>query len=450
MRNKFLGLSKSIFKENDIRGKYPQEINEETAFTLGKSFALVLQKIYKKPIKIIVGYDNRKSSPTLANFLILGIKSSLLPKSLIINLQQTTTPLFYFSMKKSKAEAGVMITASHNPFSENGFLFYLKEGVSFLSGKKWDKKFLELAFKVYNKERINKQSLISEIKIQKVKFLNFREEYLDYLKKFLLLKKPLKFVLDDGGGSAGLVLNDFKRKTKNKFLKIILIKGKKYRFSNPFEYRKLTRLKKEIIKRKADGGAAFDSDADRVVFLDGRGRIIEAGKIFSFLIKNFLKQNKRAKFITTEFLNQKLKDYIKKLGARLIYSPTGYGYFYLQMRKNKAFFGSEHSGHYYFKDFYYHDDGLLTLIYVLNFLSAEKKTFSEVMKEFEINPYFWKNFKTFLPRSVKIVKLLEKLAYKYKKPTFENLKLETKNWLMIWRISGTSNLLRVYWEKLGN
>lgn len=449
MKIKYLELKKPIFKENDIRGKYPQEINEETAFILGETFALILKRIYKKPIKIIIGFDNRKSSPKLANFLIFGLKKVSLKNSSIISINKSTTPLFYFSMKKTKADAGVMITASHNPFSENGFLFYLKNGTSFLSGKKWDKKFEETAYKIFEKEKKNKENFILK-RMPKIKFLNFKEEYLNYLKKFVSIKKPLRVVLDDGGGSASLIIKDFIKKLENKYLKFFLIKGKKYRFSDPFALKQLTLLKKEIIKRKADIGAAFDSDADRIIFLDEKGRMIDSGKIFGFLTKHFLKQNKNHKFITTEFLNQKIKQKIKKLGAKLIYSPAGYGYFYLKMKKNKAFFGSEHTGHYYFKNFNYHDSGLMTLIFVLNFLSVENIPFSKATEEFSLNPCFFMNFKSSPLRSFLIIKILKEIGKRYQKPTSEHLKLETKNWLMIWRVSGTSNLLRVYWEKFGN
>lgn len=434
-------LKRVIFKENDVRGKYPQEVNEEVAFLLARVFILFLRKIYKEPLKLVIGYDNRLSSPSLAQSFIKGC---LVNGCEVINLGKTTTPLFYFSLTKTRNTGGVMITASHNPYSENGFLFYLKEGVSFLSGTKWDKKFLELAFRESGKKKF----LIDSLSISKISSLNFQNDYLDYLKRFLKIKKPLKFVLDDGGGSAALILNKFIKKLDNKLLKIYLIKGEKYRFSNPLEKRKLNLLKKEIIKRKADGGAAFDSDADRIIFLDEKGKIIDSGKIFGFLIKNFLKKDPKAKFVTTEFLNQKIKQKIEKLGAKLIYSPTGYGYFYLKMKKVKALFGSEHTGHYYFKDFNYHDDGLLTLVFVLNFLSAQKKSFSELVKEFPLNPSLFINFKSSPVESFLIIKLLKNLAFKYQKPTFEHLKLQTKNWLMIWRVSGTSNLLRVYLEKL--
>ncbi|MGB9726517.1 MAG: hypothetical protein ACP5OX_01025 [Minisyncoccia bacterium] len=435
-------LKRTIFRENDIRGKYPQEVNEEVAFLLARVFVLFLKKIYQEPLKLVIGYDNRQSSPSLAQSFIKGCLAN---GCQIINLGETTTPLFYFSLNKTKNTGGVMITASHNPYRENGFLFYLKGGVSFLSGTKWDRKFLELAFQEY---RNKKKFLINSSPNSQITNLNFQKYYLDYLKKFIKVKKPLKFVLDDGGGSAGFILKNFNKKVNRKLLKLYLVKGRKYRFSNPLEEKKLNLLKKEIIRRKANGGAAFDSDADRIVFLDEKGQIIDSGKIFGFLIKNFLKRDEKIKFVTTEFLNQKIKQEVKKLGAKLIYSPTGYGYFYLKMKKARAFFGSEHTGHYYFKDFNYHDDGLLALIFVLNFLSRERKSFSELVKEFSLNSYFFMNFKSLPAKSFLMIKILKSLTLKYQKPTFEHLKLKTKNWLMIWRISGTSNILRVYVEKL--
>lgn len=440
-KNQFI-LKEGIFKENDIRGKYPEEINSQVAFILGKVFTSILKKLYKEPLKLVIGYDNRKSSPILLKSLIKGC---LLNKCKIINIKETTTPLFYFSLKKVKATGGIMITASHNPYNENGFLFYLKDGISFLSKKKWDKKFKELVFKEWDKEN---KGLKEKINRGEITYKNFKKDYLSFLKKFIKIKKPLKFVLDDGGGSAGFILSNFIKIKEFKNLKFYLIKGPLYRFSNPLEKRGLKKLKREILKRKAGGGAAFDSDADRIIFFDEKGNFIEPSKIFALLVLNFLRKDKNFRFVTTEFLNQKIKEKIQKEKGKLVYSPTGYGYFYLKMREEKAVFGSEHTGHFYFKDFDYHDDGLITLILVLNLLSLKEKPFSQIIDEFETNPSFFMNFKSLSLKSFYVLKYLEEIARKYKVKTFENLKIITKDWLIIVRISGTSNLIRFYLEKL--
>lgn len=445
-KNRFL-LEESIFKENDIRGKYPQQVNERVSFILGKVFISFVKKIYHQPLRLLVGYDNRHSSPSLARSFIEG--ALLGNPHTIINIKESTTPLFYFSMKKARANAGVMITASHNPYSENGFLFFLKNGISFLSGKKWDKKFYKAVTKEFNKhERYGNKEKEKAIKA-KIVYLDFKKEYLSFLLKFLKIEKPLKFILDDGGGSVGLILKELLKKEKNKLLELYLIKEKKCYFVDPQqEKKKLSKIKKEIIKRRANGGVVFDSDADRAIFLDEKAKIIDPARIFGFLTINFLKDYKNAEFTTTEFLNLKIKEKIEKLRGKLIYSPTGYGVFHLKTKREKALFGSEHTGHYYYRLFDYHDDGLLTLIFVLNGLSRSNKIFSQINEEFQTNPSCFVNFKSTPSNSIAIIKLLEKIALKYKKKSFENLKIRTKKWLMIWRISGTSNLLRVYLEKI--
>ncbi len=126
-----------------------------------------------------------------------------------------------------------MITASHNPYNENGFIFYFKNGVSLLVYKKWDREILRIAFREYKnyRARFKKKNKIKFLK--QISKVSFKKEYLDYLLNLLNLKKPLKFVLDDGGGSVGLILNDFPDKVKRKNLEIILVKGRKYHFSNP-------------------------------------------------------------------------------------------------------------------------------------------------------------------------------------------------------------------------
>ncbi len=203
-----------------------------------------------------------------------------------------------------------------------------------------------------------------------------------------------------------------------------------------------------MVKRKADGGAAFDSDADRVVFVDEKGKVIDFSQIFGFLVNNFYKEDNKRKFLTTEFLNLRVQQKLIKQNIKLIFAPTGYGAFYLKMRKGKTFFGSEHTGHYYFRDFGYHDDGLLALIFVLNFLSFKKQKTSQLMKDFPFNPSFWLSFKSDKEKSKLILNNLKKLASRYLSSSLENLKIKNKNCFMIWRISGTSNLLRIYYEKL--
>ena len=441
-----------IFRANDLRGEYPREINRDIALATGKSFREILDKIYKHPLKIVVGYDNRKSSPSLAKAFISGFYWDAQHYSQIQRIGLTTTPLFCFSLIREKADGGAMITASHNPFSQNGILLYLKGAQSFLSGEKWDKKFRKLVLKNY--------TLVKEQKIkegsEKVHHIDYLKAYLSYLQKFIDIKRPLSFGIDDGGGTIRSILPKFLSLPQWGKVKFSLIRGPKWRFADPTKRKNSQALARLIRMKHLDGGVLFDSDGDRAVFLNEKGRPVHPDRIFALLSLYFLRKYHRATFVNTILLNEKVKELIKGKGGKLAFSSIGYGFVQEKMKKYDALCGGEISGHYYYRDFSYRDDALLTLIYVLNILGSSKDSFSQLEKNIPLNPTCFFSFpyhkREEAEKTLSLLKTISQQLSFRKKMTFrkfDGFNWRTKNWRMNWRLSKTENYIRVYWEQLG-
>lgn len=414
-----------IFKAYDIRGVYPEDINEEIAYRIGWAVAQFL-----KAKEIVVGRDVRNSSENLSKNLIEGIRDY---GDKVIDIGLSTSPMFYFAVAKNGFKGGIMITASHNPAKYNGFKIVSRGAMPVGDNSGLDKiqKILEKD-KFKNKKR-------GEIEQGKV-----LDDYIKHVLSFCNIKsiKNLKIIADTANGAAGLVVPKLFKKISLQFIHVFSDFDGSFpnHGPNPLKPENTKYLQGKVLSKKADLGIAFDGDGDRIVFIDERGDRIEPDVITAFLVNYLFK--KGDKILFTVIASRIVEEEIKKIGARPIRYKVGYTFIKEKMKKDKIIFAAESSGHYYFRDNYFIESPLIVLLKVLEILSKENRPFSELIKPFKRYYLERINFEIGEPEI-----LFRKVEKEYKKSVkvskLDGLTIKFDDWWFNIRPSNTEPILRL-------
>jgi phosphomannomutase len=357
-----------IFKAYDIRGSYPDELNEDIAYKIGASFVKLLDAG-----NIIVGRDMRLSSPGLAEAFIDGALDS---GSRITDIGMVTTPMLNYSVIMGKFEAGAMITASHLPAEFNGFKLCRENAVP-LSGDSGLQALEELV------KKSKKNLVFREANHQDVQNLNLLGLYIDKISSFVHNPKPLKIVIDAGNGTAGReVLALAKRFPQWDVVPMYMEPDGRFphHVANPLIESTTRDLQNRVVKEKADIGIAFDGDADRCGFIDEKGERIPEDLITALIAESFLADNPGAVIIYDLRSSRIVPETISWLGGKPVRSRVGHAFIKERMREENAVFAGELSGHYYYRDSGFTDNGLFTMIWMLNFLATKNSPLSTSVK----------------------------------------------------------------------
>jgi len=428
------GVNPSIFKAYDIRGIYPGQVNEDVAYLIGGVFLKFFKK-RKKPI-IVVGSDNRISSPSLKKGLIKGVLDG---GGNVIDIGLCSTPMFYFSIAHFGFDGGVQITASHLPPQYNGFKFVREKAIPVdeKTGLKEIKEILRFPTRIQKKKKGN---LIKK---------NFLKDYLKFNLKDFDLKRmgSLKIVIDTGNAITGVLIPKiFKYSNFQIFHLFPELDGN---FPNrPPDCLKrgaLKKLKEEVLKKKADLGIAFDGDGDRIVFVDERSNFVSPDIITALIASLLLKEKPRERILYTVRSSKIIPDVVREKRGKSVIWMVGRSYIGRKIRKENILFGGEFSGHYYLRDYYFCEAPLFVLFKILEELSRTKQKFSEILKPFK--KYFHSgeiNFKVKNPE--RILKILEKKYKKGKLSHLDGLKVDFRDWWFNIRFSRTEPLLRLVVE----
>ncbi len=358
-------LPTSIFRRYDIRGVYPEEINEAAALHIGRGFGTFFNS---KGIKnIVVGRDNRLSSPSVAKNFIEGVLSTGCNVTFI---DITLTPVIHFLTCTGSFDAGIMVTASHNPANFNGFRVDYKNAVP-LHGT--DLKQIESI--ITKEDYIEGEGLLLE---QDLNYL-----YTDFLKtKFPNLAK-LKVVIDTGNGAASVIAPKFFTELGCEVIgsNTDIAGGFKLGIPDPEDPLMMERVSKEVLDSGAETGFAFDEDADRFGLVDSQGLHYGSDKVLMLFAKNEL-ERKKGVIVFDVKSSQTLYNFIQSEGGVPKMIRTGHPFFVEETGKG-AILGAEFSGHFYFaNDYYGFDDGLYAACKVLEILSKTKRPLSNLMEEF--------------------------------------------------------------------
>ncbi|TMD52008.1 MAG: phosphomannomutase/phosphoglucomutase [Chloroflexi bacterium] len=359
-------IDPAIFKAYDVRGIYGQDLTDEIAYRIGRAAALYLQVP-----EIAVGRDMRLSSPQLAAAIIQGITDQGVNA---IELGMTTTDELYFAVGKFNYAAGVMITASHNPGKYNGMKFCRAQAfpISLESGLA---DIRDLAIRGEFPEPASKGQVIQR---------DVTEEYISHALSFIDVNKikPLKVVIDAGNGMAGLVMpRVFKHLPCTLIPLYFELDGN---FPNhpasPIEPENMEDLQKKVRETGADLGAAFDGDADRMFPVDEHGNVVDGSMVTAIVSQSLLRKQPGSTILYNLIVSKSVPELVQKMGGNAVRTRVGHSYIKAEMRRLNAIFGGEHSGHFYFRDNWFADSGLIAFLITLELVSIEGKPLSELLK----------------------------------------------------------------------
>lgn len=326
---------KEIFKAYDIRGKFPDEINRDVAYTIGKAYGTKLLSIGKN--KCIVGYDNRESSIELSLSLSLGILSTGVD---VINLGLVTTPMAIYSKEVLKIPSYVMVTASHNPKDDNGFKFSFDESGN-VKGDDIDK-FYDLVISGNFKEGMGKFSRY-----------NVEKDYLELFRRGINLgDKKLKVVIDIANGTTSCIARELFEQFDIDLT--IINEESDSSFPNhhpdPCVAANQKQLQDKVLELHADLGIGFDGDGDRCGIVDNLGHIIPTDIYMAIMCKDIILNNEDKRILYDVKCSNALKDEIVKWGGVPICYRTGASYTMAKVIDDNILFGGEYSGHVFFND----------------------------------------------------------------------------------------------------
>ncbi len=353
------------FKAYDIRGLYPEQLDEELAYHIGNATAQVLELTGKA---FAVGRDMRLSGPYLKKRFIEGLVDAGVH---VVDVGMLSTPALTYSMHHLNTDGGAMITASHNP-SPYGGVKITGPGFKPISGDTG----LEDIEKIARAQTVVKEDGGS---IKEAVTLN---AYGEYLSQLLDLKRPLKIVVDGGNGIIGTLFQHVEPKLPG--LDIIpMYFDPDGRFpnhdANPLKPENLNDLRKRVVEEKADFGAAFDGDGDRCALVDENGDIVTCDLTTALLAKYYLAKEPDATICYDLRSSHAVPELIKELGGKPVETRVGHGFIKATMKETKAAFAGELSGHYYFRDFFGADSGLYAFILLANVIS-EADSLSSLIK----------------------------------------------------------------------
>jgi len=421
-----------IFKAYDIRGSYPAELDESTAWEIGAAFVTLLNGR-----NIVLGRDMRLSSTALAKAFIKGTIDS---GASVTDIGMVTTPMLYYAIIDGNFDSGAMVTASHLPAVINGFKLCQKNAIP-LSGANG----LPALEKLVREKLFERSRNASAGSYRK---LNLLGRYVDKLSSFVHNPKPLRVVVDAGNGMSGQEVSALFKKFPTWDLIPMYMKpdGRfPHHVANPLIASTTVDLQKRVLKEKANIGVAFDGDADRCGFIDEKGERISEDLITALIAESFLAKNPGATILYDLRSSRVVSETISRLGGKPARCRVGHAFIKEQMRKENAVFAGELSGHYYYRDVGFTDNAIFTMIWMLNFLSLKNVPLSlliEPLRKYrstgEINMQIEDKESVFTS--------LEKFYGDATKDHLDGLTIQYESWWFNLRSSNTEPVIRLNME----
>jgi phosphomannomutase len=429
-------INASIFKAYDVRGLYPSEVNEEAAREIGAAFVA-----YLKAKRIAVSRDMRLSSPSITKAFVEG---ALAQGADVVDYGMNGTDMLYFAVARDGHDGGVQVTASHNPKQYNGIKMVRRE-----------------AFPLSGDEGIGDiRDMIAENRLPPPAARNGRlsatsvlDEYVDHVMSFIdpSIVKPFNVVLDAGSGMAGVVAPRlFERLPCRTTTLCFEVDGT---FPNHEANPLIEENRRDIVERvkrdKADIGIAWDGDADRVFFIDGTGEFIAGDFVTALLAEAFLIRHPAAKILYDVRASYAVKDVVAKYGGTALMNRVGHAFFKRRMREEGAIFGGEVTGHYYFRDNFYADNGFIPALLILELMSRKGQTLHELLAPLREKYFISGEINTRVSSMDVIPPKLDGLAARYSDGDvyhLDGLSAEYPAWHFNVRASNTEPMLRLNLE----
>lgn len=365
----------SIFKAYDIRGEYPQQLNEKLAYKIGRAFAtLLITENPDQKLTVVISRDMRPSSPALKQEVVRGLTEAGLD---VVDIGLATTPTFYFAVSRYGYDGGLQITASHNPAQYNGLKMVRSEakpigggtGMEELRDYVVEENFAKLD-RIGQAEQ--KQGVLKDLITEQTKDINLEE--ID----------PLKIVVDAANSVGSLDMEALFEQLKAELIPMYFELDGTFpnHEADPLKEENLEDIKEKIIETKADLGIAIDGDGDRIFFVDNRGRTMPQAMLRGIMAQIELKEQPEAKVCYDIRPGRITLDLIKQAGGKPIVTRVGHSLIKAKMLEEDAIFGGESSGHYFYQFDYGSFEAPVRLVAkFLHYLSQQEQTLAEIVDE---------------------------------------------------------------------
>jgi phosphomannomutase len=431
-----MSLTPDIFKAYDVRGTYPDQLDEAGARSIGAAFAA-----YLNAGRVAVGRDMRLSSPALAAAFIEGVVSQ---GTDVVDYGMIATDMLYFAVARDGHDGGVQITASHNPKQYNGMKMVRREALP-LSGDEGISDIREMIATGTVPARAGRTGTVTSGTIL--------DAYVDHVMSFIdpSIVQAFDVVLDAGSGMGGLVAPRLFDRLPCRTMRLCFeIDG---RFpnheANPLIEENRRDIVEAVVARKADIGIAWDGDADRCFFIDGSGEFVSGDFITALLAEAFLLKHPNATIIYDLRASHAVKDMVARYGGTSLMNRVGHAFFKQRMRETHAIFGGEVTGHYYFRDNFYADNGFIPALLILELMSKKGQSLRELLAPLRSRYFISGEINTKLRSMAEVPAKLELISEKYAdghQYKLDGISVEYPDWHFNVRPSNTEPLLRLNLE----
>jgi len=359
-------LDRSIFKAYDVRGIYPDQLDEKIAYRIGLGFAL--SGLLRPTGEVVVGRDMRESSDSLFAAFTRGLMEAGRD---VVDIGRCTTPEFYFAVNILSAAGGAMITASHNPAAYNGFKFVRAQAIP-ISGESGLTEIRDRA----------ESSPLPKGKRGKMRQEDVGPRYVDFFSRRFSLALDRKVIIDTGNGMVGAVLPKVLARQHIPYEGLYFTPDGRFPHheANPLKEENLRDLRRAVAETPGSLGVAFDGDGDRVAFLDESGKLVRGDLLTALIASHLLDEQGPGTIIYDLRSSRVVPEVVRAHGGRPVKTRVGHSFIKALMRKEKALFAGELSFHFYFADFFYCESGILGLLRVIELISDSGKSLSALIK----------------------------------------------------------------------
>lgn len=368
-----------IFRQYDIRGNAEKDLTDEVVELLGKAFGTYVQEHGSR--EVVVGRDNRLSSPRLHKALVKGLVDS---GCVVRDLGVIVTPMLYYARIHFGIDGGVMITGSHNPPDENGFKLACGEGTIYGEEIQYLREIIEGGKFASGRGEVTEGDVVTP-------YLNMLKE------KIRLGDRRLKVAVDCGNGTASLFAEQILEGWGCEVIPLYCTSDGRFpaHHPDPVKTANLQDLRRAVVEEGADLGVAYDGDADRIGVVDEKGEVIWGDKLMCLYWREILRSHPNALAIIEVKCSQALVDEVTRLGGRPMFYKTGHSLIKAKMKETGAVFTGEMSGHMFFADEYYgYDDAFYATGRLLRILSNTRESLGELLKDI---PKYYATAETRIP-----------------------------------------------------
>ena len=429
-------MNPNIFKAYDVRALYPSELNEAIARDIGRGFVT-----YLKAKRIAVSRDMRLSSPSLAEAFIDGALAQGVD---VVDYGMMATDMMYFAVASDGLDGGAQITASHNPSQYNGIKMVRAEAMP-LSG---DAGLGEIRDMI-QKSTLPPAAATPGRRTSRDVLAAYVEHVFSFIDEASI--KPFKCVLDAGNGMGGLVAPKLFERLPCQVIPMCMEVDGRFpnHESNPLIEENRAHIVERVIAEKADIGIAWDGDADRCFFIDGTGDFISGDFITALLAEAILRKHPGATIVYDLRASHAVKDIVTALGGTAIMNRVGHSFIKKTMRDRDGVFGGEVTGHYYFRENFYADNGFIPALMLLELMSAKGQSLAELLAPLKAKYFISGEINTKVASMDLVQAKLDGLAKRYADGTVTSLdgvSVEYPDWHFNVRPSNTEPLLRLNLE----